>query len=167
MVARYPGQAPGTASLREAVFDLFDSLRASLSTRLELVALEGRRAGIALAQMLLVGVLGAILAISAWLVAVWGIAWGLMELGLAPWLAIVIVIVANLIGAWICVLAVKKLAQRLLFPATLKHLHVKNPAGSSSLPTSERMHTGGAANAAGPTAADTRRTGQDLHGASG
>jgi len=28
-------------------------------------------------------------------------------------------------------MAVKKLAQRLLFPATLKHLHVKNPAGAS------------------------------------
>jgi len=157
VAARYPGQAPGTVSLREAVFDLFDSLRASLSTRLELVALEGRRAGIALAQMLLVGVLGAILGISAWLVAVWGIAWGLMELGLAPWLAILVVIAANLIGAWICVLAVKKLAQRLLFPATLKHLHVKNPPGSSSLPTSEGMHAGGTANAAGTTA-DTRRT---------
>ncbi len=152
MAARYPGQAPGTVSLREAVLDLFESLRASLTTRLELVALEGRRAGIALAQMLLVGVLGAILGISAWLVAVWGIAWGLMELGLAPWLAILIVIAANLIGAWICVLAVKKLAQRLLFPATLKHLHVKHPPGASSLPTGEGVHASATTNATGATA---------------
>ena len=130
MAARYPG-SPSTVSLREAVYDLFESLRAALTTRLELVALEGRRAGIALAQMLLVGVIGAILGISAWLVAVWGITWGLMALGLAPWLAILLVIAANLIGAWICVVAVKKLPQRLLSPATLKHLHVKNPAGAS------------------------------------
>lgn len=149
MAARYPGQAPGTVSLREAVFDLFESLRASLTTRLELVALEGRRAGIALAQMLLVGVLGAILGISAWLVAVWGIAWGLMELGLAPWLAILIVIAANLIGAWACVLVVKKLAQRLLFPATLKHLRVKHPPGASSLPTEEGRHASPTTNATG------------------
>jgi len=158
MAARFPGQAPSTASLREAVFDLFDSLRASLSTRLELFALEGRRAGIALAQMLLVGVLGAILGISAWLVAVWGIAWGLMELGLAPWLAIVIVIAANLIGAWICVLVVKKLAQRLLFPATLKHLHVKNPPGGSSSPARDGAQASGTSSAPGTTA-DTSRTG--------
>ncbi|HLT26039.1 MAG TPA: phage holin family protein [Zeimonas sp.] len=137
MAARSPSPPPGTVSLREAVQDLFESLRASVTTRLELVALEGRRAGIALAQMLLVGVLGAILAISAWLVAIWGITWGLMELGLAPWLAIVLVVVANLIGAWICVLAVRRLAQRLLFPATLKHLRVGNPPGSGSLPTDE------------------------------
>ncbi len=140
MSARYPSHpGPGAVSLREAVFDLFDSLRASLATRLELVALEGRRAGVALAQMMIVGVLGAILGISAWLVAVWGITWGLMELGLAPWLAIVLVIAANLIGAWLCVLAVKRLAQRLLFPATLRHLHVgKSAAGPSS--DTERMN---------------------------
>lgn len=130
MVARYPGPS-STASLREAVQDLFESLRASLTTRLELVALEGRRAGTALAQMLLLGVLGAVLGISAWLVAVWGITWGLMELGLAPWLAIVLVVAANLIGVWICVAAVRKLAQRLLFPATLKHLHMGNPPAAS------------------------------------
>ncbi|MDT3678577.1 MAG: phage holin family protein [Burkholderiaceae bacterium] len=140
MAARYPSP-PSTVSLREAVYDLFESLRAALTTRLELVALEGRRAGIALAQMLLVGVLGAILGISAWLVAIWGITWGLMALGLAPWLAIILVIVANLIGAWICVMAVKKLAQRLLFPATLKHLHVRNPPGASSLPEESRDAT--------------------------
>lgn len=150
MAARYPSQ-PGTVSLREAVYDLFESLRASLTTRLELVALEGRRAGIALAQMLLVGVLGAILGISAWLVAIWGITWGLMELGLAPWLAILIVIAANLIGAWICVMAVKKLAQRLLFPATLKHLHVRHPPGASSLPTDDG--TRGTTSATGTTSA--------------
>ncbi len=148
MVARYPSP-PSTLSLREAVLDLFESLRASLTTRLELVALEGRRAGIALAQMLLVGVLGAILGISAWLVAIWGITWGLMALGLAPWLAIILVVAANLIGAWICVMAVKKLAQRLLFPATLKHLQVKNPPGASSLPTDGDNVAGGTA--AGPT----------------
>lgn len=156
MAARYPGHAPGTVSLREAVFDLFESLRASLTTRLELVALEGRRAGIALAQMLLVGVLGAILGISAWLVAIWGIAWGLMELGFAPWLAILIVIAANLLGAWVCVLAVKKLAQRLLFPATLKHLNVKHPAGSSSLPTDEGTYASGTTNARAAAAETTR-----------
>lgn len=141
MAARYPSQPPGAVSLREALLDLFGSLRASLATRLELVALEGRRAGIALAQMLLVGIIGAILAISAWLVAIWGITWGLMELGLAPWLAILLVIAANLIGAWICLLGVKKLAQRLLFPATLKHLHVRNP-GTGPLPAGNGMANG-------------------------
>ncbi len=40
MAARYPSP-PSTVSLREAVYDLFESLRAALTTRLELVALEG------------------------------------------------------------------------------------------------------------------------------
>ena len=150
MAARYPGQPSGAVSLREALLDLLGSLRASFATRLELLALEGRRAGLALAQMLLVGVIGAILAISAWLVAIWGITWGLMELGLAPWLAILLVIAANLVGAWICVLAVKKLAQRLLFPATLKHLHVRNAPDSSPLPSDgTAAGTGDATNPAG------------------
>jgi len=144
VAARYPSP-PGTVSLREAVYDLFESLRAVFATRLELVALEGRRAGIALAQMLLVGILGAILGISAWLVAIWGITWGLMALGLVPWLAIVFVVAANLIGAWICVTAVKKLAQRLLFPATLANLHVRNPPGATS------PSTGGGAGTPGST----------------
>lgn len=153
MAARYPGQ-PSAVSLREAVADLFESLRASLATRLELVALEGRRAGTALAQMLLVGVLGAILAISAWLVAIWGVAWGLIELGLAPWLAIVLVVAANLIGVWICVVAVRKLAQRLLFPATLKHLQMGNAPGASPLPARD----GSAGSSTTTSAAGTSQT---------
>lgn len=141
MAGRPAGQSD-MASVREAVYDFFESLRASLTTRLELLALEGRHAGITLARMLLVSVLGAILAISAWLVAIWGISWGLMELGLVPWLAIVLVIAANLIGVWLCMLAMKKLAQRLLFPATLKHLYMRKPPGEFPPSAGERGQDG-------------------------
>ncbi len=123
MTARYPSRAPSTVSLRDAVFDLYESLRASLTARLQLAALEGRAAGAALARMVALSILAAILAITAWLVAVWGVAWGLMELGLEPWAALLVVIGANVIGVWLCWRVLRRLAQRLSFPATLRHLH--------------------------------------------
>lgn len=130
MAARYAGRTPAVnvVSLREAVLDLFESLRATLTTRLHLVALEGRRAGGALAKVVAMGVLAALLTITAWLVAVWGIVWGLVALGVAPWAAVLIVVAANLVGVWICWLVLKSAARKLLFPATMRHLHVSNPA---------------------------------------
>lgn len=123
MSARYPGRvAPGTVSLRDAATELFESLRSAVTTRLHLAAIEGRRARDALVRIAVLGVIAALLGISGWLVAVWGVTWGLIALGLQPWVAIVVVVAANVIGALACVLAMKRLANRLSFPATMRHL---------------------------------------------
>lgn len=149
MGARHPGRvAPGTVSLRDAVTDLFDSLRAAVTTRLRLVAIEGQRARGALVRIAVLGVVAAILGISAWLVALWGITWGLLALGLQPWVAVVVVIAANVIGALGCVLAMKRIANRLAFPATMRHLRTSpfepSPFESASFePEKQRASTTG------------------------
>lgn len=123
MSTRYPGRvAPGTVSLRDAVSDLYESVRAAVTTRLHLAAIEGRRAGNALVRIAVLGIIAALLGLAAWLVAVWGITWGLLAFGLQPWLAIVLVIAANVVGAFVCYLAIRRLAKRLAFPATMRHL---------------------------------------------
>lgn len=146
MGAHYPGRvAPGTVSLRDAVVDVFESLRSAVTTRLHLAAVEGRRAREALVRIAVLGVVAALLGVSAWLVAVWGITWGLLALGLQPWVAIVVVIAANVVGALGCVLAMKRLANRLAFPATMRHLRTSpfepSPLEASTEPERQRAST--------------------------
>jgi len=109
-------------SLPKAVGALFADLPGLLTDRVHLLALELRRAGGALGQMVALGLLAAILFATAWF-ALWvGVAAAVLALGVAwPW-ALLLVLLVNLGAAVWALLRVKALAPLLALPATLRRL---------------------------------------------
>jgi uncharacterized membrane protein YqjE len=116
-----PSDPPGASVLGE-VSGVIGSARRVVSGMLDLVVLEGRRAGIALALMIGLGLAAAILAITAWMGVMAAVALGLMAAGVSPILSILIVVVLNLAGAGGAVFACMKKSKDLLFPATRRQV---------------------------------------------
>ena len=113
--------APGASVLGE-VSAVIGSARRVVAGMLDLVVLEGRRAGIALALMIGLGLAAAILAITAWMGVMAAVALGLMAAGMSPILSILIVVVLNLAGAGGAVFVCMKKSKDLLFPATRRQV---------------------------------------------
>ena len=109
-------------SLPQAVGALFADLPGLLTDRVHLLALELRRAGGALGQMVVLGLLAAILFATAW-IALWtGLAAAFLAVGLAwPWVVLLVLFV-NLAAAVWAVMRVKALAPMLALPATLRRM---------------------------------------------
>ena len=109
-------------SLPKAAAALLHDLPGLLADRIHLLSLELRRAGAALAQMVVLGLLAAILCATAWL-AMWvGITAALILAGLAwPW-ACGLVVLLNLAAAVWAGLRARALAPLLALPATLRRL---------------------------------------------
>ena len=116
-----PSNPPGASVLGE-VSGVIGSARRVVSGMLDLVVLEGRRAGIALALMIGLGLAAAILAITAWMGVMAAVALGLMAAGVSPILSILIVVVLNLAGAAAAVFVCMKKSKDLLFPATRRQV---------------------------------------------
>jgi hypothetical protein len=93
------------------------------SDRVELFSLELHRAGLALAQVVMLVIAAAILGITAWLV-VWGtIAAALTIFANLHWLlSLLIVFALNGVAALWAVSRIKRLLPLLRMPATLRHL---------------------------------------------
>ena len=87
-----------------------------------LAALETKRAGMSLVIMLAAGVMMAILLISAWLGLVTAGVFGLIAAGLAPWLSVLIAVVANLAVAAGLYALIRYKQRYLAFPATARNL---------------------------------------------
>ena len=92
---------------------------------LDLVVLEGRRAGFAAAWMVGLGLAAAILAITAWMGIMAAVALGLIAAGVSPILSILIVVVLNLAGAGIAGFGCVKKSKDLLFPAPRRQVAKK------------------------------------------
>jgi uncharacterized membrane protein YqjE len=109
-------------SLPKAAAALLHDLPGLLTDRIHLLSLELRRAAGALAQMVVLGLLAAILCATAW-IALWvGITTALVEAGLRwPW-ACALVVILNLAAAAWAGLRVRALAPLLALPATLRRL---------------------------------------------
>lgn len=115
-------QSTAAKGFGEELTATFASARTLLSDVLDLFTLEARRAGLTLLLMLACGVIGALLAATAWLglmaaLALWAVAQG------ADWqVAIAAVAVGNLGAAaalmWYCL----RVSRSLLFPATRRQL---------------------------------------------
>jgi uncharacterized membrane protein YqjE len=115
-------QSTAAKGFGEELTGTFASARMVLSDVLELLTLEARRAGLTLLLMLACGVIGALLAVAAWLglmaaLVLWAVAQG------ADWqVAIAAVAVGNLGTAaalfWYCL----RVSRNLLFPATRRQL---------------------------------------------
>lgn len=119
---------------------LITDLPGLVSDRVHLLALELRRAGLALGEMVALGVGAAVLGLTAWL-ALWvGVAAAAIHFGM-PWGWVwALVLLLNLGGAWLAVTRLLGLVQYLKLPATMRRLTVPPPA-----PAPEALHADTAA----------------------
>ena len=117
---------PAAKGLLGALGGAFSSARQVVGNFFELITLEARRAGLTLVWMLALGVIAAMLLVSAWLgfmaaVALWLVAFGMTWAG-----AVALVALANLVAAGVVIVACVKLSRNLLFPATRRQLKTRS-----------------------------------------
>ncbi|MDE2079908.1 MAG: phage holin family protein [Burkholderiales bacterium] len=125
-----PEAAPQPSWLA-ALHDLARELPGLVSDRIELLSLELRRAGLALAQIVALVVAGAILGLTAWL-ALWGCIVGALVAAGLPWTgALLAVLLVNLAACAALLLRVRTLLPLLGLPATRRHLTLPPAAAPS------------------------------------
>ena len=152
--------APSRASpgLLQSIKALLQELPGLVSDRVELLSLELKRAGAALAQIVVLGVVAALLGLTAW-VLLWGaIVSGLVTLGLHVGLAMLAALLMNGAAAAVVLTRMKKQVGLLQLPATRRHLTVKavlQPLKPSAPPHRASPDTSPAVNTAAPSTAST------------
>ncbi len=115
-----PGETP--ESLMDTLRSLWHDIPRLLSDRVELFSLELHRAGLALLQIVVLGIGLAVVAITAWLILWSLIITGLTLVGLHWMGAFALALAVHVvIGAWL-VLRAKTLLPMLRLPATRRHL---------------------------------------------
>ena len=121
--------APSTAS---TLHSLIDSVRGWLDSFLDLVVLEGKKAGIGLALMLGLGVGAAALSFTGWLALVGCVVAALVENDILGWIwSLLLVALLNFAGAGGLVFLAIKRRQDPLFSATRRQLGLKSVSTSS------------------------------------
>ena len=116
--------APATAA---TLHSLIDSVRGWLDSFLDLVVLEGKKAGIGLALMLGFGVGATVLLIAGWLALVGCAIAALVENDILGWIwSLLLVALLNFAGAGGLVFLAIKRSQDLLFSATRRQLGLKS-----------------------------------------
>jgi hypothetical protein len=102
--------------------DLLVDLPGAISDRVELFALEIKRAMSALGAIVALIIFGAIFCFTAW-IALWlGVVAVLMELGLAPGWTLLGVVLVNVLAAWLTLRRIRTLSDLLTLPATMRQL---------------------------------------------
>lgn len=114
--------APGVFG---AVGTLWDDLRDALAERGRLLTLELKRSGIALVQLVVFGVLVALLALTAWLGLVAAAVVALASFGLHWALAIAVGVVLNALVAYLLLRAMVRLFGQIGLSSSLQHLHTR------------------------------------------
>lgn len=128
---------PPSASLLDAIKGLLVELPALFSDRVQLLALEMKRAGRALGQIMALLVAAAIFAATAW-AALWaGLIVLVLRTGLSLGYVLLIVLAINLCAAVVALLGIRKLARWLTLPATVRRLTL--PPAVTTPPT-EHAH---------------------------
>lgn len=115
---------PSTAA---AIHSLIDSVRGWLDSFLDLVVLEGKKAGIGLALMLGFGLGATVLLITGWLALVACVVAVLVQNEFLGWIwSLLLVALLNFAGAGGLVFLAIKRSQDLLFNATRRQLGLKS-----------------------------------------
>lgn len=118
--------APKTGSAGSGVLgevsNVFSAARRTVSGFFELIALEARRAGLALAWIVGLGFGAAILVVSAWMGIVAALALWAVSLGLSPILAVLLLVVLNLAGAAAAIFVCIRMSKDLMFPVSRRQL---------------------------------------------
>jgi hypothetical protein len=145
--AAAPREAAGAAPRSDAspspwqqLQQLLRDLPHLLSDRVDLLALELERAGRALARIVVLVVAAAVLVVTAWLAAWAAVFMLLMNAGLPPIAALVLVVLFNALAAWLALTRAQRLVGLLSLPATRRHLTVaptrQPPHARSAAPSS-------------------------------
>lgn len=124
-----PNELHDSEVLQE-VQSLWHELRALIQNRLQLAALETRRAGESLVTMIIAGVMVAVLLNGAWLGLVIAVVQMLIEQGMVTSTAILLAVAANLLIALLLCGVIRRKSRHLQFPALLASLQT----------TSQREH---------------------------
>ena len=131
---RSPGPAPVQSSLPEAELSLSAALRAVyqqaghlLHDHLRLAALEAQRAVRNLALMIALGVVVALLGVTAWLALVAGTVALAVDLGASWAVAFLVASITSIAAALAAVIWIRRLAAQLAFALTLDWLRPAAP----------------------------------------
>lgn len=138
---------PDSLSLFDNVKQLLRELPGLVSDRVHLLALELKRSGLALAQMVGLVVAAGVLLCTAWLALWTGIGIALVQAGVAWGWTLLLILLLNLGAAWLAVKRALALARFLALPATLRRLTLSAPVPPS------RRGGAGASPASDPTLA--------------
>jgi hypothetical protein len=114
-------------SLWDNVKLLLRDLPGMVSDRVHLLALELKRSGLALAQMIGLVVAAGVLLCTAWLALWTGIGVALVQAGVAWGWTLLLILLINLGAAWLAVKRALALARFLALPATLRRLTLSTP----------------------------------------
>lgn len=113
---------PAPPPIGHVLRDLLQDLPGLIGDRIHLLALELKRARRALVGMLVMFLLAAILALTAWISTCVLVVAAAMRYGL-PWdSACLIVLAINVVGVWLAVRHAGKLAGYLALPASMRQL---------------------------------------------
>ena len=124
--------SPPTVGVFDELSKVLESARETLSQFLELVSLEGRRAGLTLVWMFVGGLVAAIFIVAAWTGLMAALVMLFVSLGMLPMAAVIAVAAVNLMtGAGMLYWCIG-LSRHLLFAATRRQLAsasmVRSPA---------------------------------------
>jgi hypothetical protein len=113
---------PPSDSIVGGIAQALDSARRVISDLFRLLSLEVRRAGLALMWMVVLGVIAAVLMVTAWLglmsaLALWAVSLGASWMGTVLFIALV-----NIVLAVVSLIACISMSRDLLFPATQRQL---------------------------------------------
>lgn len=113
---------PASDGIFDGIANALSSARRVVAGSFRLFSLEVRRAGLTLVWMLALGVLAALLVVTAWFslmaaLALWALTLGLTWIG-----SMVAIALLNLVMAAVVVLTCISLSRNLLFPATQRQL---------------------------------------------
>jgi uncharacterized membrane protein YqjE len=113
---------PPPDSIVGGIAQALESARRVISDLFRLLSLEVRRAGLALMWMVVLGVMAAVLMVTAWLGLMAALALWAVSLG-ASWMgAILVIALVNILLATVSLVACLTMSRDLLFPATQRQL---------------------------------------------
>jgi len=130
-----PAQSPGvraerplpTAGVLDELSGAFASARAALSSFLDLMSLEARRAGLTLMWMVIWGFVAAICIVGAWVGLMAALAMWAVSLGFPPIAAVIAVAVINLAAGAVLIYVCIGMSRDLLFSATRRQVAGRSP----------------------------------------
>lgn len=123
---------PPTVGVFDELSKVLAFARETVSNFLELVSLEGRRAGLALVWMFVGGLIAAIFIVTAWAGLMAALVMYVVSVGMLPTAAVIVVAAINLIAGAAMLYWCIALSRHLLFAATRRQLGstsmVRSPA---------------------------------------
>jgi hypothetical protein len=115
------------AGLTSELSNALSSARAAISNFLALIALEARRAGLALMWMVILAFIASICIVTAWMGVMAALAICAVAFGLSPTAAVIVIAMINLFAGAMLINACISISRDLLFTATRRQLSGECP----------------------------------------